>query len=132
MIIDISKYVFQAITQRELAGSIYPVIALRESATPPTPYIVYQRTGADFGYTKNLFDGTIKHYYTINAYADNFDKTVEMAKDIVDGILGLAYTTPEGSGVSFKSIQVTNVSEDFLEGIFYQTIQFEINTIQTI
>jgi len=132
MIVDISTQVFDAIKQRELAGKIYPVVALSESATPPTPYIVYQRTGADFGYTKNFFDGSIKHYYTIGAYSDTFNKTVELAKDIVDGMLALAYTTPEGSAVTFKSIQVTDISEDFLDGIFYQIIQFEINTIQII
>ena len=130
MIIDISTQVLAAINQTALAGKIYPVMALSESATPPVPYIVYQRTGAEFEYTKNMFTGNVRHHYNISAFSDGYDKTLTLAKDIVDGMLALSYTTPEGSPVSFKAVQVTDISEDFLEGIFYQTIQFEINTTE--
>ena len=129
MNVTIGNYINEKLSEdSRMAGKIFPVMAVFNSPTPTTPYIVYERTGCEFGYTKGLFDNSIRHSYTVSVYDDNYASTMVLAQAIINLMLSLSYT--EKPDIYFKAIHVTDLSEDFLEGIFYQTIQFEINTTQ--
>ena len=47
-------------------------------------------------------------------------------QEVVDALLALSHTRHED--ISFGQVTMTDLSEDFLDGLFLQTIQFEINT----
>jgi hypothetical protein len=57
---------------------------------------------------------------------DNYSNTVTLAQQVVDALLALSHTRHED--ISFGQVIMTDLNEDFLDGLFLQTIQFEINT----
>jgi hypothetical protein len=57
---------------------------------------------------------------------DNYSNTVTLAQQMVDALLALSHTRNED--ISFGQVIMTDLNEDFLDGLFLQTIQFEINT----
>ena len=57
---------------------------------------------------------------------NDYTNTVTMAQQVVDALLALSHTRHED--ISFGQVTMTDLSEDFLDGLFLQTIQFEINT----
>ena len=129
MNISIGKYIYNALTGINGIVKIYPVIVFPPPTadTPiPTPFAVYQRTSAEPDYTKSLFTGLIRHNYSVTVVDDNYSNTVTLAQQVVDALLALSHTRHED--ISFGQVIMTDLNEDFLEGLFLQTIQFEINT----
>ena len=129
MNISIGKYIYNALTGINGIVKIYPVIVFPPppANTPtPTPFAVYQRTSAEPDYTKSLFTGLIRHNYSVTVVDNNYTNTVTMAQQVVDALLALSHTRHED--ISFGQVTMTDLSEDFLDGLFLQTIQFEINT----
>lgn len=109
---------------------VYPVIAAFNSAVPPTPFIVYQRTGADPNYTKAFFTGEITNNYSVTVVDNQYTATLELAQTVIDTMLALSYATKED--MRFGQVLLTDVSEDFVDGLFLQTLSFEINTIEIL
>lgn len=142
MNISISKYIYNALSAIEVPQQattttptrdatpelvkVYPVIATFNDPTPPTPFAVYQRTSAEPDYTKSLFTGLIRHNYSVTVVDNDYTNTVTLAQQVVDALLALSHTRHED--ISFGQVTMTDLSEDFLDGLFLQTIQFEINT----
>lgn len=126
MIINIGKYIYNAIKGVSDTLHVYPVIATFNDATPPTPFAVYQRTSAEPDYTKDLFTGDITHEYSVTIADNDYTNGLNIAQSVTDALLALAFKKFEG--ISFKTVRVTIGPEDFLDGLFLQTIQFEINT----
>lgn len=126
MNISIGKYIFNAIQGVSRTLRVYPVIATFNDATPLTPFVVYQRTSAEPEYTKSLFTGLIRHNYSVTVVDNDYTNTVNLAQTVVDELLALSHTKHED--INFGQITMTDLSEDFLDGLFLQTIQFEINT----
>lgn len=126
MNISIGKYVYNAIQGVSESLHVYPVIATFNDPQPPTPFAVYQRTSAEPDYTKSLFTGLIRHNYSVTVVDDNYSNTVTLAQQVVDALLALSHTRHED--ISFGQVIMTDLTEDFLDGLFLQTIQFEINT----
>ena len=126
MIVNIGKYIYNAIKGVSDTLHVYPVIATFNDATPPTPFAVYQRTSAEPDYTKNLFTGLIRHNYSVTVVDNDYSNTVTLTQQVVNALLALSYTKHED--VNFGQVTMTDLSEDFLDGLFLQTIQFEINT----
>ena len=129
-IISICKYIYNAIKGESESLNVYPVIATFNDPTPPTPFVVYQRTSAEPDYTKSLFTGMIRHNYSVTVVDNDYTNTVTMAQQVVDALLALSHTRHED--ISFGQVTMTDLSEDFLDGLFLQTIQFEINTIEIL
>ena len=126
MNISIGKYIYNAIEGVSESLHVYPVIATFNDPQPPTPFAVYQRTSAEPDYTKSLFTGLIRHNYSVTVVDDNYSNTVTLAQQVVDALLALSHTSHED--ISFGQVIMTDLNEDFLDGLFLQTIQFEINT----
>ena len=126
MNISIGKYVYNAIQGVSESLHVYPVIATFNDPQPPTPFAVYQRTSAEPDYTKSLFTGLIRHNYSVTVVDDNYSNTVTLAQQVVDALLALSHTRHED--ISFGQVIMTDLNEDFLNGLFLQTIQFGINT----
>lgn len=127
MNISIGKYIYNAIQGVSASLHVYPVIATFNDPQPPTPFAVYQRTSAEPDYTKDLFTGDILHEYSVTIADDDYTNGLNLAQGVTDALLALAFK--KFDGISFKTVRVTNIGpEDFLDGLFLQTIQFEINT----
>ena len=126
MIINIGKYVYNAIKGVSETLHVFPVIATFNDATPPKSFDVYQRTSAEPDYCKNLFTGLIRHNYSVTVVDNDYTNTVTLAQQVVDALLALSHTRHED--VNFGQVIMTDLNEDFLDGLFLQTIQFEINT----
>ena len=126
MNISIGKYIYNAIEGVSESLHVYPVIATFNDPQPPTPFAVYQRTSAEPDYTKSLFTGLIRHNYSVTVVDDDYSNTVTLAQQVVDALLALSHTRHED--ISFGQVIMTDLNEDFLDGLFLQTIQFEINT----
>ena len=127
MNISIGKYIYNAIEGVSESLHVYPVIATFNDPQPPTPFAVYQRTSAEPDYTKDLFTGDITHEYSVTIADDDYTNGLNLAQGVTDALLALAFK--KFDGISFKTVRVTNIGpEDFLDGLFLQTIQFEINT----
>lgn len=142
MNISIGKYIYNALSAIEVPQpattttptrdatpelvKVYPVIATFNDPIPPTPFVVYQRTSAEPDYTKSLFTGLIRHNYSVTVVDNDYTNTVTMAQQVVNALLALSHTRHED--ISFGQVTMTDLSEDFLDGLFLQTIQFEINT----
>ena len=126
MNISIGKYIYNAIEGVSESLHVYPVIATFNDPQPPTPFAVYQRTSAEPDYTKSHVTGLIRHNYSVTVVDDNYSNTVTLAQQVVDALLALSHTRHED--ISFGQVIMTDLNEDFLDGLFLQTIQFEINT----
>ena len=127
MNVSIGKYIYQALASID-GLTVYPVIAAFNDPKPTTPFAVYQRTSTDPQYTKSLWTGEITHNYSITVVDDNYDRTVELAQQAIDAMMALSHT--DRDDIRFGQVLLTDLGEDFTEGLFLQTIQFEINTQQ--
>lgn len=127
MNVSIGKYLYQALAAID-GLQVCPVMNITNTPSPTTPYLVYQRTSSEPQYTKSLFTGEITHNYSVTVVDDNYDRTVELAQQAIDALMALSHTDHED--IRFGQVMMTDLSEDFQEGLFLQTIQFEINTTQ--
>lgn len=126
MNIGVGKYIYSALNS--LGATVYPVIADFNSPTPQTPFIVYQRTSADPQYTKSLWTGEIRHNYSISVVDNQYSSTLVLAQQAIDALIALTGT--EKDDMYINKVIVTDISEDFAEGLFLQVLNIEINTIK--
>ena len=125
MIVNIGQYIYQALSS--INGlTVYPVIAAFDSASPTTPFAVYQRTSAEPSYTKSMWTGDIRHLYSITVVDSDFDASADLAQEAVNRLMALSYT--QRQDIRFGQVIMTDITEDFTDGLFVQTLQFEINT----
>lgn len=132
MKIDISHRLVSELNSGWLDSKIFPCVATFDTATPPTPYLVYQRTGAEFNYTKGLYTGDATHHYSFSVYSDNYAQTLTLAKMVIDKVLALSYFETDQEGFRYGPVQLVDISEDFIEGLFVQTLQFDIQTKEVL
>lgn len=128
MKIDISHRLVSELNSGRLVGKIFPCVAMFDTDTPPTPYLVYQRTGCELEYTKGLYTGDATHHYSFSIYSDSYENTLLIAQDVADRVLALSYFPTNQDGYRYGAVQLVDISEDFIEGLFVQTLQFDINT----
>lgn len=129
MNINIGKYIYNAINGVVQGGlTVDPVVAVTDTADPQTPFAIYQRTSAQPSYTKNLWTGNITHSYSVTVVDNDYTNTVTLAQAIIDALLALSHTVQVD--IRFGQVMLTDVIEDFQEGLYLQTLQFEINTTQ--
>ena len=127
MNVSIGKYIYSALTA--ISGiTVYPVIADFNAPVPTTPFVVYQRTGCTPEYTKDLFTGCIRHSYAVTVADNDYTNTVTLAESVIGAMLGLSHQVK--TDIRFNQVLLTDLSEDFVDGIYTQTLQFEINTTQ--
>lgn len=127
MKVSIGQYIYSALSS--ISGlTVYPVIADFNNATPTTPFVVYQRTGCTPEYTKNLFTGSIRHSYAVTVADNDYTNTVTKAESVINAMLALSHKAK--TGINFNQVQLVDLNEDFIEGIYTQTLQFEINTTE--
>lgn len=132
MKIDISHRLVSELNVGPLDGKIFPCVAMFDTDTPTVPYLVYQRTGAEFNYTKGLYTGDATHHYSFNIYSDHYDQTLTLARMVIDKVLALSYFETDQEGFRYGPVQLVDISEDFVEGLFVQTLQFEIQTKEVL
>lgn len=126
MNVGVGKYIYAALNT--LGATVYPVIADFNTTTPPTPYIVYQRTSCNPQITKSLWDGEIRHNYSITVVDNQYTPTLDLAQQAIDALIAL--TSTEKDDMYIKKVMLTDLSEDFAEGMFLQILNIEINTIR--
>ena len=131
MNIQCGKYIYSAILLAlPRGGSVYPVIADFNDAVPPTPFAVYQRVSAEPNYTKSMFTGEMTHNYSVTVVDNQYTSTLEHAQAVVNNMLALSYTVK--TDMRFGQVLLTDISEDYVDGLFLQTLNFEINTIEIL
>lgn len=139
MNLEIGKYIYSVlnaivVTPAATANdspvllTVFPVIADFNTAAPTTPFAVYQRTGCEPDYTKNLFTGLVRHTYSVTVADNDYTNTLTLAKAVINAMLALSHT--DQTDICFDQVLLTDLSEDFVDGIYTQTLQFEINTTQ--
>lgn len=127
MKINVAKYIYSALSA--ITGlTVYPVIADFESATPTTPFCVFQRTSMNPQYTKSLYTQEIEHSYSITVADNEYTNTLAMAQQVIDTLMAL--TSKTNTDFRFGQVTVNDLSEDYVDGIFIQTISITINTIE--
>ena len=132
MKIDISHRLVSELNVVPIVERVFPCVATFDTDTPPTPYLVYQRTGAEFNYTKGLYTGDATHHYSFSIYSDNYDQTLTIAKTVIEKVLHLSYFETDQDGFRYGPVQLVDISEDFIEGLFVQTLQFDIQTKEVL
>jgi len=132
MKIDISHRLVSELNVGWLTDKIFPCVAMFDTDTPSVPYLVYQRTGAEFNYTKGLYTGDATHHYSFSIYSDHYDQTLTLAKMVIDKVLALSYFETDQEGFRYGPVQLVDISEDFIEGLFVQTLQFDIQTKEVL
>ena len=58
----------------------------------------------------------------------DFNNTANLAESVANALIGLSHQVK--AGIKFNQVLLTDLSEDFIEGIYTQTLQFEINTTE--
>ena len=125
MNVSIGKYIYSALTA--ITGlKVFPVVADFNEPTPTTPFAVYQRTSMEPDYTKGLFSGQIRHDYSVTVADNDYTNTVTTTEAVINKMLALTGKTM--TDIYFNQVRLTDLSEDFIDGLYTQTIQFEINT----
>jgi len=132
MKIDISHRLVSELNVGWLTGKIFPCVAMFDTDTPSVPYLVYQRTGAEFDYTKGLYTGDATHHYSFSIYSDHYDQTLTLAKMVIDKVLHLSYFETDQEGFRYGPVQLVDISEDYIDGLFVQTLQFDIQTKEVL
>ena len=131
MNIQFGTYVYSAILSAlPSGGKVYPTIADFKDAVPPTPFAVYQRTGAEPDYTKSMFTGGMTNNYSVTVVDNQYTATLELAQSVVNAMLALSHTVK--TDMRFGQVLLTDISEDYYDGLFLQTLNFEINTIEIL
>ena len=125
MNVGVGKYIYSALSAIE-GLTVFPVIAAFNDAEPTTPFAVYQRTGCTPEYTKDLFTGGLVHSYSVTVADNDYTNTVNVAEQAINAIMALSHQ--EKTDLRFRQVMLTDLSEDFIDGIYTQTLQFEINT----
>ena len=125
MKLSIGQYIYSALSAITQL-TVFPVIADFNTSEPSTPFAVYQRTGCSPEYTKDGFTGEIMHSYAVTIVDNDYTNTVTLAEQAINAIIALSYQAK--TGIRFGQVQLTDLSEDFIDGLYTQTLQFEINT----
>ena len=125
MNVGVGKYIYSALSAID-GLTVFPVIANFNDAVPTTPFAVYQRTGCTPDYTKDLFTGHLVHSYSVTLADDDYTNTVNMAEQAINAIMELS--GKDKTDLRFHQVMLTDLSEAFVDGIYTQTLQFEINT----
>lgn len=126
MNVGVGKHIYSALNT--LGATVYPVIADFNNTVPPTPFIVYQRTSCNPQITKSLWDGEIRHNYSITVVDNQYTHTLDLAQQAIDALIAL--TSTEKDDMYIKQVMLTDLSEDFADGLFLQILNIEINTIK--
>lgn len=137
MNIGVGKYVYAALAAIEVPPvtrdatpellKVFPVIADFNTTSPPTPFAVYRRTSATPNYTKSLWSGEITHHYTVTVVDNDYSPTVDIEQLVVDALMALSHTVK--ADMRFGQVMLTEIGpEEFTDGLFLQTLNFEINT----
>ena len=125
MNVGVGKYIYTALSA--ITGlKVFPVIADFNEATPSTPFAVYQRLSCTPEYTKDLFTGGLNHNYSVTIADNDYTNTVNLSEQAINAIMALS--GKDKTDLRFHHVMLTDISEDFIDGIFTQTLQFEINT----
>ena len=132
MNIDISHRLVSELNAGWLNDKVFPCVAMFDTDTPPVPYLVYQRTGAELNYTKGLYTGDATHHYSFSIYSDSYDQTLTLVSTVIDKVLALSYFEIDDEGFRYGPVQLVDISEDFIEGLFVQTLQFDIQTKEVL
>ena len=125
MKVSIGQYIYSALSAITQL-TVFPVIADFNTSEPSTPFAVYQRTVCSPEYTKDGFTGEIMHSYAVTIVDNDYTNTVTLAEQAINAIIALSYQAK--TGIRFGQVQLTDLSEDFIDGLYTQTLQFEINT----
>lgn len=132
MKIDISHRLVSELNVGPLDSKIFPCIAMFYTDKPTVPYMVYQRTGAEFNYSKGLYTGDATHHYSFSIYSDSYAQTLTLAMTVIEKVLHLSYFETDKEGFRYGPVQLVDISEDFIDGLFVQTLQFDIQTKEVL
>ena len=126
MNVGVGQYIYRNLSLIDKSLKVFPVIADFNTADPVTPFAVYQRTSCSPDYTKDLFTGNIRHNYSVTIADNNYTNTVTLTERIINAMLALSHK--DEKDMRFGQVLLVDLSEDFIDGIYTQTLQFEINT----
>lgn len=128
MNIEVGKYIYLALQGISRSLSVYPVTAYYNTDTPALPFCVYQRTGMSPQCTKDLYDKSITHTYSVIMADSDYSDCAAHADSAINVLLALSHV--EENDMYINQVTVTDLYEDYIDGIFTQTIQIEINTTE--
>ena len=128
MNVGVGKYIYSALSTISRSMAVYPVINPDNTPTPATPFIVYQRTEFMLVYSKDLWTGEITHDYSITIVDNDYTNCLNQVDTVINTMLALSCV--EKDDMHFKQVRLTGGGEDFIDGLYTQTLQFEINTMR--
>lgn len=96
--------------------TIYPVVAPESAGNE---YVVYKRNSLDGYQLKGRVTPLQKASYTINVVSDQYAKVIGLTQKILD-------TLGDYSDAEILDINIDDLSEDYSEGFFIQTINVTI------
>lgn len=98
--------------------TIYPIVAPESAGVE---YVVYKRTSLEGYDIKGRTTPIQKASYTISVVSDEYAKGVRLTQSILDALGNYSDT-------QIRDVNIDNLSEDYSEGFFIQTIQIQITT----
>lgn len=124
--IQIGKAINHILTNNEelnnmVNGNIFPLVA---EETTPFPFIIYKRTSAEDGTSKDSRYSEIS-YVDVVTISDEYNTSVEImdkAKEVLLNTRGLI------KGFNITDITETSSDEIYYDGVYLQTIKFKIKT----
>ena len=128
MNVGVGKYIYSALSTISRSMAVYPVINPDNTPTPATPFIVYQRTEFMLVYSKDLWTGEITHDYSITIVDNDYTNCLNQVDTVINTMLALSCV--EKDDMHFKQVRLTGGGEDFIDGLYTQTLQFEINSMR--
>lgn len=119
--IEIGKFIKQTLLSSEKISSQVKVINTWVAPNETNfPYIIFYRTSVTPHYTKDGYTYSDVSF-DIDVIHNNYDKSVELAQDVIQRLNLLSYY--EGD-VKVRDLKVTNISESFQYDSFVQKLSF--------
>ena len=128
MNVGVGKYIYAALSTISRSISVHPVVNQTDTPTPSTPFIVYQRTEFTLVYSKDLWTGEITHDYSVTIVDNDYTNCLNQVDTVINTMLALSNVQKDD--MNFKQVRLTGGSEDFIDGLYTQTLEFEINTMR--
>lgn len=98
--------------------TIYPIVAPEKAGSD---YVVYRRTSLEGYDIKGRITPIQQAYYILNVVSDEYAKGVKLTQSILDALGNY-------SDANIMDITIDDLSEEYSEGFFIQTIKIKIIT----
>ena len=119
--------VFELLTTNEEVMKRVTKVLPVMSTEAALPYIAYRRAGLSQTPTKAKPQGADTVKLELNCYAVTYAESVELAEAVRGALEGWQWKADDGSGLTVRSITLTDASEVWEDDAFVQMMVFEMS-----